>query len=499
MFRKILIANRGEIALRVIRVCTEMGIDSVAIYSEVDRHALHVREATEAYCVGPPPASQSYLDGDKIIGVARSCGAEAIHPGYGFLSENADFAAAVEAAKLHFIGPTAAQIRAMGDKVAARALMKRSGVPITPGTEAAVEDAAALKKAAGGIGYPVMIKAAGGGGGKGIRIVHSEADLVVAFERARSEAAASFKNAAVYLEKYLERPHHIEFQILGDGHGRVVHLGERECSIQRRHQKVIEECPSPFMTAELRQAMGEAAVRAAAAIQYRNAGTIEFLVDASRRFYFLEMNTRLQVEHAITEEVTGLDLVRAQIQIAAGVPSSLPDDVSFRGHAIEARICAEDPERQFAPVTGRVTNLDLPGGRGVRVDGSLFEGMEVSVYYDPMLAKLIVRGADRAEAIARLRRALLELRITGVQTNTSFLLGICETEDFARGIYDTGFIEAHKDQILKPADDATRRELAIVAGALRSLLAEQQRERASASSPGMDAWTIAARREQLRS
>jgi acetyl-CoA carboxylase biotin carboxylase subunit len=499
MFRKILIANRGEIALRVIRACTELGIESVAIYSEADRHALHVREAGEAYCVGPPAASQSYLDGDKIIEVARACGAQAIHPGYGFLSENAGFSAAVEAAQLTFIGPTAAQIRAMGDKVAARALMKRSGVPITPGTEAAVEDVATLKSAAAAIGYPVMIKAAGGGGGKGIRIVPSEADLLMAFERARSEAASSFKNAAVYLEKYLEHPHHIEFQVLGDGHGRVIHLGERECSIQRRHQKVIEECPSPFMTPDLRRAMGEAAVRAAAAIKYRNAGTIEFLVDGSRRFYFLEMNTRLQVEHAITEEVTGIDLVRVQILIAAGHADALPAEVSFRGHAIEARICAEDPERQFAPVTGRVTNLDLPGGRGVRVDGSLFEGMEVSVYYDPMLAKLIVRGADRAEAIARLRRALLELRITGVHTNTSFLLGICETADFARGIYDTGFIEAHRDEILKPADAATRRELAIVAGALRSLLAEKRSGASATAAPGIDAWTLAARQEQLRS
>ncbi|MFO0980416.1 MAG: acetyl-CoA carboxylase biotin carboxylase subunit [Planctomycetota bacterium] len=499
LFDKILIANRGEIALRVIRACHELGIQSAAVYSEADRSALHVREANEAYLIGPPPAARSYLDGDKIIAAAKACGAQAIHPGYGFLSENGAFASAVEQAGLVFIGPTGAQIRAMGDKIEARRLMQRIGVPVTPGTQAAIDDLAALRRTAADLGYPVMIKATGGGGGKGIRIVGSPDELQASFERAQSEAASAFKNPAVYLEKLIDRPHHIEFQILGDGRGKVVQLGERECSIQRRHQKVIEECPSPFMTPELRAAMGKAAVQAAAAIQYRNAGTIEFLVDAERRFFFLEMNTRLQVEHPITEEVTGVDLVREQLLIAAGQPLTTPDETPMRGHAIEARICAEDPDNNFAPAIGTVSNLDLPGGRGVRVDGSLYEGMEVSVHYDPLLAKLIVRGNDREQAVARMRRALTELRLTGVHTNIAFLLGICETDAFARGLYHTGFIDEQRSSIARAPSLRERRDVALAAAVLRTLAKGQAAAAGNgAGGASLDPWTFAARREQLR-
>ncbi|MEW6747275.1 MAG: acetyl-CoA carboxylase biotin carboxylase subunit [Planctomycetota bacterium] len=500
MLKKILVANRGEIALRVIRACRELAIESVAVYSDADRTALHVRAASEAHRIGPPPATESYLNGQAIIEVALRSGAEAIHPGYGFLSENAAFAQAVEDAGLCFIGPRADQIRKMGDKVEARRLMKAAGVPVVPGTEEVIEDPEVLGRTARALGLPVMIKAAGGGGGKGIRIVHSEAELHSAFERARSEALSSFKNASVYLEKYLEQPRHIEFQVLADNHGQTIHLGERECSIQRRHQKILEESPSPVMTPELRRRMGEAAVAAAQAVGYRNAGTIEFLVDQDSNFYFLEMNTRLQVEHPVTETVTGIDLVREQIAIAGGAPLGLDQEqVALRGHSIEARIYAEDPSHDFAPSIGRIRSLDLPGGSRVRLDSAMYRGMEVSLHYDPMLAKLIIRGNDRDESLRRLHRALTEFKVTGVQTNIPYLLAVCATEAFRAGRYHTGYLEEHKDEIQAGLSSWSPEHLAVIGCVLRYLLAQRVSPAPDAGvrDPALDGWALAGRFERL--
>lgn len=441
MFKKLLIANRGEIAVRVIRACREMNIASVAVYSEVDRSALHVRKADEAYALGPAAARESYLSVDKILAVARQCGADAIHPGYGFLSENAAFAQACEGAKIKFIGPTAAAMNIMGSKTSARRAMEAAGVPFVPGSSRGLTLAEA-KEVAKEVGYPVMLKAAAGGGGKGMRLVSDARELPNAYEAASSEAQRSFSNGEVYIEKFIAQPRHIEVQVIGDEHGNVVHLGERECSVQRRHQKVIEESPSPIVDTAMRERMGETAVRVAKAAGYTNAGTVEFLVDAQRNFYFLEMNTRLQVEHPVTELVTGLDLVQLQIRIAAG--EKLPfeqDDVKLRGHAIECRIYAEDPDNSFFPSPGRISRLVTPSGPGVRLDSGVYEGWNVPLDYDPMLSKLIAYAPSRSQAIARMLRALDEYFVGGIKTNLSLFRRILQDPDFAAGNLDTGLLD----------------------------------------------------------
>ncbi|HMK30198.1 MAG TPA: acetyl-CoA carboxylase biotin carboxylase subunit [Terriglobales bacterium] len=441
MFNKILIANRGEIAVRVIRACREMGIRSVAVYSDVDRASLHVRKADEAYHIGPASAAESYLNIAKLLEVAKRSGAEAIHPGYGFLSENSRFAQACADARVKFIGPTPAAMEAMGSKTRARQAMAEAGVPMVPGSKRGLEFAQTAELA-DEIGYPVMLKAAAGGGGKGMRLVRHPQDLKSAFEAARSEAVRSFSDGEVYLEKFIENPRHVEMQILADEHGNTVYLGERECSVQRRHQKVLEESPSPIVTPEMRQRMGEIAVRVAQAAQYTNAGTVEFLVDQERNFYFLEMNTRLQVEHPVTELVTGLDLVHQQIRIAAGERLPLAQrDISVRGHAIECRIYAEDPDNNFFPSPGTITLLLAPSGPGIRRDSGMYEGWTVPIDYDPLLAKLIGYGFDREEAMSRLERALYEYFVGGIKTNISLFRRILRDPDFRAGRLDTGFLD----------------------------------------------------------
>ena len=441
MFRKVLIANRGEIALRVIRACRELGIRTVAVYSEADRESLHVRFADEDVCIGPPPARESYLNVPRIIAAAEVTGADAIHPGYGFLAENAEFSEICERSELTFIGPTPQQIRLMGDKAAARRTMKEVGVPIVPGTDAIGDPDEALAQARE-IGFPVLIKAAAGGGGKGMRVAQDAGDFERQYSMARNEAAAAFGDDTVYVEKYLSRTRHIEFQVLGDSHGRVVHLGERDCSIQRRHQKLIEEAPSPALTPELRLEMGDAAVRGAKAIDYVGAGTIEMLLNEDGSFYFMEMNTRIQVEHPVTEMCTGVDLVREQIRVAAGLPLTLPDHViQLRGHAIECRINAEDPARNFAPSPGTIATFHPPGGPGVRVDTHMYAGYRVPPFYDSLLMKLIVHAATRDEAIARMRRALAETVIEGVHTTIPFLQAVMDHPAFMAGEVDTRFLE----------------------------------------------------------
>ncbi len=441
MFRKILIANRGEIALRVIRACKEMGIRTVAVYSEADRESLHVRFADEEVCIGPPPARDSYLNIPRIIAAAEITGADAIHPGYGFLAENAEFSEICERSEITFIGPTPDQIRQMGDKATARRTMAEVGVPIVPGTDAIADPEEALE-AARGIGFPVLIKAAAGGGGKGMRVAKDEDEFVRQFSMAKNEAAAAFNDDTVYVEKYLARPRHIEFQILGDQHGRVIHLGERDCSIQRRHQKLIEEAPSPALSADLRQRMGDAAVRGAKAIDYVGAGTIEMLLDEDGSFYFMEMNTRIQVEHPVTELVTGYDLVKEQIRAAAGLPLSIPEGpVELRGHAIECRINAEDPYRNFAPSPGTINTFHPPGGPGVRIDTHAYAGYRVPPYYDSLLGKLIVHGATREEALARMRHSLGSFVVEGVHTTIPFLMEVLDSAGFISGDVDTKFLE----------------------------------------------------------
>ncbi len=443
MFRKLLIANRGEIALRVIRACGELGIRTVAVYSEADRESLHVRFADEDVCIGPPPARDSYLNIPRIIAAAEVTGAEAIHPGYGFLAENAEFAEICERSDIVFVGPTADQIRAMGDKAAARRTMASVGVPAVPGTEGTVEDVDQARAIAREIGYPVIIKAAAGGGGKGMRVATDEDALVAQMPTAQHEARAAFGDGSVYLEKYLVKPRHIEIQVLGDAHGRVVHLGERECSIQRRHQKLIEESPSVAVTPELRTQMGEAARKGAASIGYRSAGTVEFLLDEDGRFYFMEMNTRIQVEHPVTELVTGVDLVKEQIRVAAGEPLSVESDalLTFRGHAVECRINAEDPARNFAPSPGVITIFHPPGGPGVRVDTHAYAGYVVPPYYDSLIGKLISYGGTREEAIARMRLALESFIIEGIHTTIPFLLELMQDPAYTAGDVDTKFVD----------------------------------------------------------
>ncbi|GAO30289.1 acetyl-CoA carboxylase biotin carboxylase subunit [Geofilum rubicundum] len=464
MIKKVLVANRGEIAVRIVRSCREMGIRSVAVYSDADRTSMHVRYADEAYRLGPAPSSESYLNIDKIISIAKKSKADAIHPGYGFLSENTDFANRILQAGLIFIGPSAEAITAMGDKMTARSLMKKAGVTIVPGTDELPEADEDIKKLAREIGYPVMLKASAGGGGKGMRLVKSEEDLIPSLLRAKSEARTAFGNEAVYMEKYLLEPHHIEFQIMADNHGHVVHLFERECSVQRRHQKVVEETPSPFITPELRAAMAEQAIAAAKSVNYSGAGTVEFLVDKDRNFYFLEMNTRLQVEHPITERVTGIDIVKAQIKVANNEPLEMSqNEIIQRGHAIEARIYAEDPVNNFNPSPGLIRHITEPLGLGVRTDGYVYEGFEIPMYYDPLISKLIVWAPTRADAIERMKRALYEYKITGVKTNISFVQSIMQAQPFVDGNYNTHFIDDHIDELTKPdTSDEESEDIAMI-------------------------------------
>ncbi|HOK03939.1 MAG TPA: acetyl-CoA carboxylase biotin carboxylase subunit [Victivallales bacterium] len=442
MFRKILIANRGEIALRIIRACKELGIRSVAVHSKADSNSLHVHLADESVCIGESYPSSSYLQIPQIISAAEICDVDAIHPGYGFLAENAHFAEICESCNIKFIGPGPSQIRAMGDKVAARQTMKKAGVPTTPGSDGAVADEKDAKKLAAALKYPVIIKAAAGGGGKGMRIAHNEASLIQGFHAARSEAEKAFGNPEVYIEKYIEKPRHIEIQILADSHGNVVHLGERDCSIQRRHQKLIEESPSPFLTPDLRKKMGNTAIKAASSVGYTNAGTVEFLVDSNKNFYFMEMNTRIQVEHPVTEEITGIDLVKEQILIAAGEKLSFKQkNISFNGHAIECRINAENPYNNFSPCPGKVNLFHQPGGKGIRIDSHVYSGYSIPPYYDSMIAKLIVHAENRKIAIAKAQRALDEFIIEGIATTIPFSQFVLSSKEFVTGDYDTGFIE----------------------------------------------------------
>jgi acetyl-CoA carboxylase, biotin carboxylase subunit len=442
MFTKVLVANRGEIALRVIRACRELGIHTVAVYSEADRESLHVRFADDDVCIGPPPGRQSYLNIPRIIAAAEITGADAIHPGYGFLAENYEFAQICKASNIAFIGPTAEQIQAMGDKASARRLAKEAGVPTVPGSEGVLTSAEEACEAAQALGFPVIIKATAGGGGKGMRIAHDEESFGQLFSLAQNEALAAFGNGDVYLEKYLERPRHVEIQVMGDTQGRLVHLGERDCSIQRRHQKLVEESPSPVVTAELRASMGAASVALASAIGYVGAGTLEYLLDSAGHFYFMEMNTRIQVEHPVTEMVTGFDLVKEQIRVAAGEPLSFPAELNgLRGHAIECRVNAEDSARNFQPSPGHITAYHPPGGPGVRVDTHVYAGYNVPPYYDSLLAKVIVHGRDRPEALARMGQALDSFILEGVTTTIPFLARLIRHPDFVAGRVDTRFLE----------------------------------------------------------
>src|SRR5579872_1435359 len=510
MFKKILIANRGEIAVRVIRACHEMGIAAVAVYSDVDRASLHVRKADEAYPIGAPAATESYLNTQKILEVAARSGADAIHPGYGFLSENAKFARACVEAGVKFIGPTAAAMDAMGSKTRARQAMERAGVPFVPGTSRGLESVEQAQEVAARIGYPVMLKAAAGGGGKGMRLVQAPTDLKSALEGARSEAERSFGDSEVYIEKAIINPRHIEMQVLADEHGNTVYLGERECSLQRRHQKVIEEAPSPLVDPDMRHRMGQVAVRVAQAAEYTNAGTVEFLVDQQKTFYFLEMNTRLQVEHPVTELITGLDLVHLQIHIANG--ELLPftqDDVSIRGHAIECRIYAEDPDNNYFPSPGKITLLLLPSGPGIRRDSGMYEGWTVPMEYDPLLAKLIGYGTNRDQAISRLNRALNEYFVGGIKTNISLFRRILNHPDFRAAKLDTGFLDRLLQQKIEPPDsqgDTEATEVAVIASGMFAALgsaAAGANERATADGPPAKPdppsnWKAVARREALR-
>jgi len=443
LFKKILIANRGEIALRIIRTCREMGIRTVAVYSTADKDSLHVRFADEAVCIGKPQSSDSYLNIQHIMAAAEITAADAIHPGYGFLAENANFAEICAQYHIKFIGPTPEMIRSMGDKITAKETMIKAGVPVIPGSQGLLESVAEAKKLAKEMGYPVIIKATAGGGGKGMRVVWNDGEVEHAYSTAKIEAAASFKNDGIYMEKFVEEPRHIEIQVAGDQFGTVCHLSERDCSIQRRHQKLVEESPSPFMTPELRQKMGEAAIKAASAINYESVGTVEFLVDKHRNFYFMEMNTRIQVEHGVTEEVISYDLVKEQIKIAAGVPIS-GRNYEPKIHAIECRINAEDPYNDFRPCPGRITTLHTPGGHGVRVDSHIYAGYTIPPYYDSMISKVIAVAQTREEAINTMERALSEYVIEGVKTTIPFHLQLMKNEEFRKGNFTTKFIESFK-------------------------------------------------------
>jgi acetyl-CoA carboxylase, biotin carboxylase subunit len=495
--KRVLVANRGEIALRIVRACHEEGLEAVAVYSAADRSSPHVRAADAAVLLGAAPPAESYLSIERLLDAARRSGAEAIHPGYGFLSERATFAEAVEAAGLVFVGPPASAIRAMGDKTEARRRMAAAGVPIVPGASAPVTDAAGAAELAGRIGYPVMVKAAAGGGGKGMRVVHAADALAGALQAAASEALKSFGDASVYLEKFIERPRHVEIQVLAD-HERTIHLGERECSIQRRHQKVVEEAPSVAVTPALREAMGAAAVAAARAVGYRSAGTCEFLLAADGSFYFLEMNTRIQVEHPVTELVYGVDLVREQLRIARGLPMTVPASRRPEGWAIEARITSEDPANGFLPATGRVSYLRVPSGPGVRWDSGIDVGDEVTLFYDSMLAKLIVWAPDRAAAIDRMRRALDELLVVGITTNQGFHRRLMDDPAFRDGAVDIQFLERRPD-LMQPAEDAELlRDLAIVAAVAENESRGARRPAVGTDDGAPSRWAHQARLDGLR-
>lgn len=487
--KKLLVANRGEIALRVMRSARELGIKTVAVYSEADRNALHVRFADEAIFIGPAPSAQSYLVMDKIIGAAKIAGADAIHPGYGFLSENADFARKVREANLIFIGPSPESIELMGSKLAAKAAVAKFGVPLVPGTSEPISDIANAKKLATQIGYPILIKASAGGGGKGMRIVEKENEFEEQMERAVSEATSAFGDGSVFIEKYVTQPRHIEFQIFGDQQGNVIHLFERECSIQRRHQKVIEEAPSSVLTPELRKKMGEAAVNAAKAANYYNAGTIEFILDENLNFYFLEMNTRLQVEHPVTEQISGLDLVKLQIHIAQG--GKIPfqqEDLKINGHAIEVRVYAEDPSNNFLPDIGTLKTYKRPQGHGIRVDDGFEEGMSIPFYYDPMIAKMICHDETRERAIQKMIRAIDEYEITGLETTLGFCKMVMKHPAFTSGNFDTKFVEKYfKPELLQPLPNETE-ELLATALAVRMFSKTRTKAEAVPTSPSPSNW-----------
>lgn len=499
--KKILVANRGEIAVRIIRACDDLGLTSAAVFSECDRAAYHVRLAHEAYYVGPSPSNESYLVHDNIIKAAKTANADAIHPGYGFLAENAKFAQRCADEGIIFIGPKPETIRALGDKLEARKMAINAGLQVVPGMDTDAEDVAAAKQFASEIGYPVLVKAAAGGGGKGMRVVQKESDFEEALETAGREALAAFGDGRVFVEKYLVRPRHIEIQILCDQHGNCIHLGERECSIQRRHQKVIEESPSPVVKENLRQRMGEAAVTIAHESGYVGAGTVEFLVDKDSSFYFLEVNTRLQVEHPVTEMVTGIDLVKEQIAIAQGEPLRFSqNDIHVRGHAIECRIYAEDPEAGFLPSTGRLKNYRIPAGPGVRVDSGVVIYSDIPIYYDPMIAKLVVWGEDRAEALARTRRALEEYRLSGVKSTISFHRTVLQNERFIRGEFSTHFLEEEYPDNNYGSYDDQLMESAAIAAAVEKLLSERKITVTRKKPPeaGRSAWVQHHRGKGLR-
>jgi acetyl-CoA carboxylase biotin carboxylase subunit len=506
VFRKILIANRGEIAVRILRACREMGIAGVAVYSDADRASLHVRLADEAYGIGPAPARESYLRVDKLIDVARRAGCDALHPGYGFLAENSALARACADAGIVFIGPSAEAMEQLGSKTAARQLAHRAGVPMVPGVREPIEQFADAERAAREIGYPVLLKAVAGGGGKGMRLVAGAAELPGAWRDAGSEALNAFGDGRLYIEKYLHRPRHIEIQIFGDAHGNFIHLCERECSVQRRHQKVIEEAPSPFVTAELRRAMGEAAVRLAREAGYSNAGTIEFLVDDARNFYFLEVNTRLQVEHPVTEAVTGVDLVKLQLRIAAGEPLPFTqNDVALRGHAVECRIYAEDPDNNFFPSPGEITSWRIPQGPGIRFDDGVYAGWTVPGDYDPLLGKLIAWGSDRNEAIARLQCALEEFDAGGIRTNAGLFRTILADPEFSRGEIYTRWLDERLDSLRAQASregrvaatPALAADAAAIAAALWTLRRAGSARAGTAAAVPASRWKLEGRGEQL--
>jgi acetyl-CoA carboxylase biotin carboxylase subunit len=490
VFDSLLIANRGEIAVRIIRACREMGIRSIAIFSEADRRALHVLAADEAYCVGPAPSSESYLRVDRILEAAQLSGAHAIHPGYGFLAERAVFSEAVQDAGLIFVGPTPETIRAMGDKTEARRRMTAAGVPIVPGITEALSDPAEARRVAAEIGYPVLLKASSGGGGKGMRVVEREDDLAKAFDAAGREALAAFGDDAVYLERYLQAPRHVEIQVMGDRFGKVLHFGERECSIQRRHQKLIEEAPSPVLSPELRAEMGTAAVKAAEAVDYLGAGTVEFLYKDGE-FFFLEMNTRLQVEHPVTEMVYGVDLVELQLRMAGGEALPLEQaDLQPSGHAIECRITSEDPFQGFLPSTGRIDYISLPGGPGVRWDGGIVPGLEIGLHYDPLLGKLIVHAPSRPAAIRRMERALEELVIRGVESSVPFQARVMAEKDFQAGDFSIQYLDDHPDLMVDANDEAVLRAAAVTAALLEEEERGHLRVQASSEAPpqGFSEW-----------
>ncbi|SFH37592.1 acetyl-CoA carboxylase biotin carboxylase subunit [Pontibacter chinhatensis] len=494
---KILVANRGEIALRVMRTAKEMGIKTVAVYSEADRNALHVRFADEAVCVGGPKSSESYLRGDVIIQVCKDLGVDAIHPGYGFLSENAAFAKAVQEAGITFIGPTPEAIELMGSKLAAKAAVAKYNIPMVPGTEHAITDVEEAKEIARQVGFPILIKASAGGGGKGMRVVDSAEVFEEQMQLAVSEATSAFGDGSVFIEKYIGSPRHIEIQVLGDTHGNIVHLFERECSIQRRHQKVIEEAPSAILTPALREEMGRSAVNVAKACDYVGAGTVEFLLDENMNFYFLEMNTRLQVEHPVTEQITGLDLVREQILIAEGNPLSFrQEDLQINGHSLELRVYAEDPANNFLPDIGKLETYRRPQGLGVRVDDGFEQGMEIPIYYDPMIAKLVTFGKDRQEAIAKMLRAIEEYQITGIETTLLFGTYVLQHEAFVSGNFDTKFIERYfSPDVLERKPDEGADE---VAAALAAILMQQQKPASSAAVVTAESHTSNWRRNRTK-